>query len=504
MSQFELFFYGAEAPSWRKLLIDQSIANIALSYMGLKARLPKSKRWLLSEHFTPEQRILMDSGAFTANKGEERTTEEWLDYQDAYMDFVEDNKKSIHIVCEFDALALGLDELRKARRDFWDTLPAEQFMPMWHAPYGLAELEGLAERYPRVGVVGQAVLEAPNLVQRINMLTQKYGTKFHASGLAKPEVLRDVRFASAATSSWLSGMRYGETIVWDGTSLKRYQKKQKDQARARHRMLFSQAGFDADLICNDDPHEVARFTLWSWERLAEDVARKRGRPLQVVPDEVSVATEWPTSSDLTDEEEHLPVVATDHPAVRKQRVAILPAVQRPPEERSLLPGMAIEQGKTSEDHPDGDPLLAMTHSPLMACNTCYVASNCPEFKPGSTCAFEIPVQIRTREQLTSSMATLTEMQMQRVLFARYIEQQQGGYPDPNLSQELDRYFTMLTKMKEVEENRESLRMTLETRGNAGVISRIFGEKMGVQARGLPEPIEADSLMRGVLDVDPVN
>lgn len=188
---------------------------------------------------------------------------------------------------------------------------------------------------------------------------------------------------------------------------------------------------------------------------------------------------------------------------RQLPVATRPPRERPPEERSLLPGMALNVADTSDDEPAADPLLAMSQGPIMRCNTCYVATNCPKFEAGSACAFDIPVQVRSRDQLSATMATLTEMQMQRIMFARYVEQLQGGYPDPNLSQELDRYFSMLSKMKEVEDNRESLRMTIDARGKTGVISRIFGEKLGVQARGLPEPVEANELMANVIDANAV-
>jgi hypothetical protein len=52
----------------------------------------------------------------------------------------------------------------------------------------------------------------------------------------------------------------------------------------------------------------------------------------------------------------------------------------------------------------------------------------------------------------------------------------GGYADPNVSQEIDRLFKLIKTTKELDDSREFIRMTVERQGNAGVLSQIFGEK----------------------------
>jgi hypothetical protein len=98
---------------------------------------------------------------------------------------------------------------------------------------------------------------------------------------------------------------------------------------------------------------------------------------------------------------------------------------------------------------------------LRQCDTCFVAANCPAFKPQSACAFNLPVEVKTKEQLKGLLNTIIEMQGSRVAFARYAEELNGGYPDPNTGQEIDRLFKLVNQMKELEENKEFIRITAE-------------------------------------------
>jgi hypothetical protein len=105
-----------------------------------------------------------------------------------------------------------------------------------------------------------------------------------------------------------------------------------------------------------------------------------------------------------------------------------------------------------------------------------VAANCPAFKPSNTCAFSLPVEVKTKEQLKALNTALLEMQAQRVAFMRYSEELNGGYADPNVSQEMDRYFKMLKAMKELDESKEFVQITASRQSSGGVLSAIFGDK----------------------------
>ena len=90
------------------------------------------------------------------------------------------------------------------------------------------------------------------------------------------------------------------------------------------------------------------------------------------------------------------------------------------------------------------------------------------------------------------------MQGQRVAFARFAEQMNGGYPDPNVSQEIDRLFKLIKTTKELDDSREFIRMTVERQGTGGVLSAIFGDK-AEKLKELPEAIDAETIIKDVTD-----
>ncbi len=86
---------------------------------------------------------------------------------------------------------------------------------------------------------------------------------------------------------------------------------------------------------------------------------------------------------------------------------------------------------------------------------------------------------KEEEQLKSLINAIIEMQGQRVAFMRFAEEMNGGYADPNVSQEIDRLFKLIKTTKELDDSREFIRMTVERQGSAGVLSSIFGERAQV-------------------------
>jgi hypothetical protein len=118
-----------------------------------------------------------------------------------------------------------------------------------------------------------------------------------------------------------------------------------------------------------------------------------------------------------------------------------------------------------------------------------VAANCPAFKEDNTCAFKLPIEVKTPEQLKAMNTALLEMQAQRVAFMRFAEEMNGGYADPNVSQEMDRYFKMLKNMKELDETKEFIQITAQKSAGQGMLSAIFGDRvqaMKEQQQGLSE------------------
>jgi hypothetical protein len=158
---------------------------------------------------------------------------------------------------------------------------------------------------------------------------------------------------------------------------------------------------------------------------------------------------------------------------------------RDPAETTNLPVFGYEYKTIVEQDEEGNdvikdvPVIQSKDTSLRQCDTCFVASNCPAFKPQNMCAFNLPVEVKTKDQLKSLINAVIEMQGQRVAFMRFAEEMNGGYADPNVSLEIDRLFKLIKTTKELDDSREFIRMTVERQGSAGVLSQIFGEKANV-------------------------
>jgi hypothetical protein len=170
-------------------------------------------------------------------------------------------------------------------------------------------------------------------------------------------------------------------------------------------------------------------------------------------------------------------------------------VQRDPNEVISMPVVGYQM-KTIVETEDGRdvlkdvPIVQSNSASLRQCDTCFVAANCPAFKPQNTCAFNLPIEVKTPEQLKALNTALLEMQAQRVMFMRFAEELNGGYADPNVSQEIDRYQKMLKNIKELDEQKEFIQITGSRSSSGGVLSAIFGDRASA-LKEMQQPISEE-------------
>jgi hypothetical protein len=374
------------------------------------------------------------------------------------------------------------------RPDYDGSWMGEKYVPIWNDPDDLERLQWLCQKYPRVAISDKAI--TGKTVSRIGQIATRWSTQLIGM-TSKPDVIERINWESVVVVSWSSALRYGETQVWDGHALHRYPAQQKESARKRHRSDIVRLGVDYEAVLNDEVNAVAHLAIQSWR--AWETKNFGGYDLMNVDDEEEFT--------LTDDNQIIMISGdTDSTQSVAPRVSnIVPQVpeKRHESEKRLLPVMGIEtvtsvgtqhadnQGESIEIDPEQINVLRYNANPLRQCNHCYLASRCPQFQENSECAFSLPIEIRTKDQLNSAMRALVEMQVGRVMFARFAEELEGQGIDTTLSTEMDRVFNMVERMKNISDNRDTLRFEVEARGTSGVLSRLFGAKAGEQARQLP-------------------
>ena len=469
----KIIYLGAEVPSNRKILESVHVDNVGFSFWRARQRgLPKNKTFELINYFDDRMNIYAYPGIPQHTHLNE---EELEDFIADYDDFVATNIDRLTAFMGMDAPVEKLLD-GGAITAFTDEL--DKFWPVYSGKVTYAEMLSLAATYKHLVVHGDMIDSDPSIEAKMRGVINQYGVQVHALSYARPDDLRNAPWTTVSTMSWLSPMMRGETIVWDGNQIVRYPSRMKEQARPRYKAIYEQAGLDFDKIMEDDNVEVCRLAAWSYEQL--EMRMLMGEDLFNNLPEMQVSTSGETN---------LPDVDRSGSKMRK-------FTPRNEDEMTTLPVFGVESKTIIDKDEDGRdvikdvPVLSSSSVSLRQCNTCFVASNCPAFKIDSMCAFKLPVEIKTKDQLKALINAIIEMQGQRVAFARFSEELNGGYPDPNVGQEIDRLFKLLKTVKELDDSTSFIKMTLEGRtSGAGVLSSIFGEKAQV-LKELPEVIDA--------------
>jgi hypothetical protein len=469
-----IIFGGAEIPSNRTLLERTGAEHVMINYWGLKKRgLPKNKSYMIGEHFLPHMKVWVDSGATQADKAN-LSKRELEDFAAEYEEFVALNYDRIEGWVEFDSQVLGLPWINQQRVAFEGD---PKFIIVWHSNYNTPLLRQWSASYANIAITGSDIETVPSLASLTRSLQTTYPVKFHALATAKPDNLRSIPFETASTLSWLSPMRRGETIVWDGAKLVRYPKRMKDQARLRYKTIVDNAGFDFQKFKDDDTLEATKVAIWSYMKLEAKMSNNKPTPNKPLLADNSDDTLYTGLMEMGG-------VVSNNSDTDMRKVERTEVIQRDPNEVTSMPvlGYQVTQVVDNENGVDvlKDSVVVQSNTmSLRQCNTCFVAANCPAFKEDNSCAYNLPIEVKTPEQLKALNTAMLEMQAQRVMFMRMAEELNGGYADPNVSQEIDRYQKMLKNIKELDEQKEFIQITAQRNASQGVLSAIFGDRAQV-------------------------
>ncbi len=485
----DLYYGGAEIPGWRKLLAQAGARHASLSYMGLRRRTTFTRPWMIDDKFPENMQVLLDSGCHTVNKNPDKyADDELMTIAEHYYDWAYANAYRLEAVIEFDALQLGPQWI-SGRRAFHAPSFNGKFTPVWHPEHGLAELELLAAAYPRVAI-GQTALDGRDLAPLLAVLVRETGVKLHGMAMTKPDVLRDVPFATISSTSWLSPGQYGDTIIWTGGKLKRYPAKYKARARASHIREIQDAGLDPDKIQADDSTEVVRLALWSWEQFmtAHNTMGVTASPEPAPRDNTETTTE-PVAT---------PTPETRNPIRRREDKIHLPFLAHRTENEVYTDENGVRQTREI-------PVLGTSGRTLVNCRSCYIRTVCDAYEPDAECKYEIPISLRTSTERRAADDTVEEILLERALRGVLIEQANGGYVDGNVSAEFDRYIRFKKGRAEANADRISVHVEASRNAEMGMIGRIFGEQASERARQLEAPQPTEDVLRaaGVIDAEVV-
>ncbi|MFH9606802.1 hypothetical protein [Streptomyces sp. NPDC017448] len=467
----DLFYGGCEINAFSKLLEDLGVRTVSISYMGLRRRIKHLAKITLADRFHPDTKILLDSGCHTINAAPDKQygNPELQEIATEYDEFVQRNLDRIHRYTEFDAQQLGSEWIHGRRTAH------EKEIVVWHDEEPLDVLLDHATHFPRIAVTG-AALGDRDLTPTLTRLVREHSVELYGLGMSKPEQMAAIPWTGVTSTSWLSPAKFHDLIVWTGTELKRYPKKNRESGKRRHRTLIRDIGLDTDLIEDDDNTELLKLSAWSW---LQQMAKLNGTTADVkIVANSSEPTDEPSAENMQGS------VANKRNRVRNFDLST--NTQKPRAKRPL-PGMSVTEKEESFTDPGGNrrtrklQIVSSTSESLLTCTGCHMAGTCPEFDPGSDCAFEIPADANTPEERKAQMNYLINRQFRRTAFGLVTEEVAGGYPDSNVSREIGLYQKLLKSQHDMETEGFSLTIKANqsasaSQAGAGVLSRIFGRE----------------------------
>jgi hypothetical protein len=450
-------------------------------------------------------RIALNITQYSIPKTKEVDLKELLSEAEVYV-YTSDGDEDVNKFDEFIRTHADNIAVVIGRPDYNGEWLGEKYVPLWNDEFDVERLAYLCQKYGRAAISDRAI--NAKTLPRIKQLQQRWGARL-VGITSKVDVISAVDWDAVIVSSWTSVVRYGETQIWDGHGLRRYPAQKKDSARRSHRADIIRLGVDFDAIQADDVGEVAKLAVKSWLSWEAHTYNLGAYHPSGVDDEAEFEggnmgglVAIPPSN-----------VTSTFPVSTPQTIATTPPETRHEDEVKLLPVMGVDTAitKSTFTTPDGDEVVEdqgsevkiIRHgtSNIRQCDTCYLAPRCPSFKEHVECAYRIPVEIRTKQQLQAVLTAMLEMQTSRVLFARFAEELEGQGMDPNLSQEMDRLFKLVQQFKDIEDSRDLVRIEMEAKGSAGVLSRIFGEKAVAKSNELSTPVSSDQVDEFILNAD---
>lgn len=352
----------------------------------------------------------------------------------------------------------------------------DRTVPVWTGG-DLQKFYALASQHPVVGLHEDVAMDG-TLMPGIVSFAKREKVKLMCA-TSKSEALQATRWDEVIVGGWLAAGKHHELQVWDGRTVKRYSRTRKANGIEKHAGQIERLGIDVEDLRNEVPGTALRLAVRSWA-----IACAPGAQV------VAIDTKRPVGGVVHDGPEE---IATEHPSVRTE------TIERPRVPLPVLSMPTIDDGLTESQM----RVVKLGSKPMRTCNSCYLAPSCPMFRSDSSCAYEIPVTITTKPELQAVMNSMLEMQAQRVFMARMAEDLLSQGLDPVVSSELERMMRMIEATKRISEQRAEVTITAKAEG--GILSRLFGDRVGEANRQLGAAIPSTELMESVIEgelVDP--
>lgn len=263
MSKTTIFYSGVEN-EFHFGIASKYADNLLMSYYYLQK---KDEGFLAAKRQGTPRQFFIDSGAHTLQeeKGVEWGKAEWTAYLDRYTAWLRKNRDHIYAAVELDvANQVGTPIVEEWRRKYFLPLEMEgmQIIYVWHINQA-QDWEKMCQQHRYLGLSHETFRE--EITERMMLTARRYRTKVHGFAITSHKAIRDYTLATADSTSWKAGERYGAINFWTGRKLQFVERKD----RFKWKEHIVRLGYDFEKLMRDEPVEVSSLCIAEFRKMEE-------------------------------------------------------------------------------------------------------------------------------------------------------------------------------------------------------------------------------------------
>lgn len=176
-----------------------------------------------------KENFLLDSGAFTFMNNKKKNKEMNIDniykFLNDYINFINEYDIKYFFNLDLDTI-IGVDKTKELR-DLLEKKTNKKCIPVFHKCMGLDTYKKLIKQYNYIAIgTIQDFRKYPKVIKKMNYIAKKNNCKVHGLGYTPLDVLSS-GFYSVDSTSWLSGGRYGDLLIFKENNIIKYHPKNK-------------------------------------------------------------------------------------------------------------------------------------------------------------------------------------------------------------------------------------------------------------------------------------
>ena len=273
-----VMFFSASSYKDALAVLDSGIYDILTSYHYIMKREKGFTEDIMPRVKENGGLFMTDSGAFTffAKPTPEMYTEKyWEPYIEKYVQFLIDNAHQIYCAANMDIdIFVGQAIVDKWNKKYFEPLKdIVQIVYIVHGnkdrirrddDLGIKRFKDYASKYEYLGLGSSMFKKNSRQDNRFFALARLWKVRVHGFGWTSIPSLKEYPFFSVDSTTWLGGVRYGTTYVYDGANDRVLDHKKKFRRRVM-KALCRDLGINHDNLMLEKRDEINAINLYGWK-----------------------------------------------------------------------------------------------------------------------------------------------------------------------------------------------------------------------------------------------